>query len=549
MSEFINMDGLFQASFANIILVVILSWYLIAILRYHWIQTSDDPGQLPPAYPAFPPLIGNLITLLWDNERIFRRVTSYGGRPTAARVGILGCDIYLFQDLESIKAIWRASSLSSPIKISIYTFKYFFGVPEMTLNVYRADNSGPYRKPYIGSNIPEDRRTDYLVHHEFKEGLQTRIVEVELSSKWTEFSDFQKFFRKLVGPSLIESIFGPALLRLSPSVIDDLYEFDANVPWLARALPSFIMPQPYRTREKLVDHIRRWHGYAQQQVSESSINVDGDGDPYWGSAFIRNRHSIFSQVGAHDEDAVIALDLGLCFGLVSNTSPAAFLATWHIFKDRSLLSRIRSDLKDHLGTKPLRDVDLKVLLKIPLLESIYAEVLRLYTNIYVMVSSPQDDVTLGRWKLPRNSIALLNSSVSHRDAQFWNTRGGTHPVESFWADRFLTDPHDKNSGPINPAIRGEKKPGVTRPSNYSDEKPPFYSTDGLEASWFPYGGGYSICPGRHLAKSVIIFIFTILATEFDIEFLTDSLVLDKWRFGLGISTPTNKVPVRIRRRS
>ncbi|KAI0426323.1 hypothetical protein F5Y09DRAFT_345836 [Xylaria sp. FL1042] len=195
------------------------------------------------------------------------------------------------------------------------------------------------------------------------------------------------------------------------------------------------MPRPYRAREKFADHMRKWHGYARQHFNESSIYEDGDNDPFWGSAFIRNRHSIFSKVGAHREDAIIALDLGLCFGLVSNTSTAAFLATWHIFRDRSLLGRVRADLNEHLGTKPLRDVDLKGLLQIPLLESVYAEILRLYTNIYVMVSSPQGNVILGRWKLPRNSIALLNSSVSHRDAQFWNTKSGARPVESFWADR------------------------------------------------------------------------------------------------------------------
>jgi hypothetical protein len=241
-----------------------------------------------------------------------------------------------FQDRQSIKRIWKTPSLSSPINISLYTFKFFFGVPEKTLKVYRADNSGPYRKPYAGSTISENRRVDYLAHHEFlralsgpglrptflrfKRALETGADGAELTNEWTELRDFQKFFQNLFGPSLVESVYGPALHRLSPSFMDDLYDFDDNVPWLARMIPSFIMPRPYRIRNKLGRHFRKWHIYARTHFHESSIYEDGDGDPFWGSAFIRNRHAMFSKVGDHDEDAVVALDIGLAFGYDVPTS-------------------------------------------------------------------------------------------------------------------------------------------------------------------------------------------------------------------------------------
>lgn len=164
-----------------------------------------------------------------------------------------------------------------------------------------------------------------------------------------------------------------------------------------------------------------------------------------------------------------------------------------------------------------------------------------------MVSSSQADVGLGRWRLPKDSIGLLNSSLSHRDARFWNTKDGLHPLDGFWADRFLIDPNDPSSGPVNPAVREELGSKTARQSRPVNGKP-FFSTDGLEASWFPYGGGYSICPGRHLAKNVIILTCAILANEYDVEFLTDSLAFDKWRFGLGLATPTKALPFRIKRR-
>lgn len=221
---------------------------------------------------------------------------------------------------------------------------------------------------------------------------------------------------------------------------------------------------------------------------------------------------------------------------------------WHIFQDRPLLDRLRADLQKQLGAVSVRNADIKQLLDIPLLQAIYAETLRLYTKIYVVVSSPQSDVPLGRWKLPKGSVGLLNSSISHQDAEFWNTKNGLHPVDSFWADRFLTDPTDPSSGPVNPAVREARDRGKWRTATASTSEKPYFSMEGLEDSWFPYGGGYSICPGRYLSRNSILFICALLVTEFEIEFLTDSLVPDRWRFGLGIVGPKNKLPFRMKRR-
>ncbi|GAW10852.1 hypothetical protein ANO14919_001870 [Xylariales sp. No.14919] len=211
------------------------------------------------------------------------------------------------------------------------------------------------------------------------------------------------------------------------------------------------MPRPYRIRKRLGDHIRRWHNYARQHFSESRIYGGGDGDPFWGSTLIRNRHAIYKKVDHHDEDAVAALDMGLCFGLV------------------------RADIQAQLGTQSLWEVGHKALTDIPILSSVYAEILRLYTNIYVMVSSSQDDVTLGRWRLPKNAIGLLNSSASHHDSQFWNTANGAHPVGDFWAGRLLINPQDSSSGPINPAIRETQNHWIPRPPKYGGDKLSFYT--------------------------------------------------------------------------
>ncbi|KAK8107008.1 Pfs- NACHT and Ankyrin domain protein [Apiospora kogelbergensis] len=538
--------------YTQIVLTFFLFYYIASVIRYHWTHWSKAEAQVPPLYPSLIPFIGNFLHFLLDNEGLFRRVTSYKGDWAAARVSVPGQSVYLFQDRETIRNIWKAKSLQSPISVSTYIFKFFLGVPEPTIEIYRADISGPYRKPHPASTpMPPKKRVDYLSHQEFLRALSgsglkpllqrfKRALEMHVDGdlgplagdEWTELGSFRRVIRPMIAEPLIESIFGPAILRLNPGFTDDLFEFDANIPWLVRGIPSFIMPRPHRVRKRLASQIRKWQEYASSHFEESSIYDDGDGDPFWGSQFIRNRRSVFKNAGGHDVDAIVALDLGLCFGLVANTSPATLLAAWHIFKDPSLLQRVRGELTD-----------------IPLLQSIYAETLRLYNKIYIMVSSPHTDVPLGRWRLPRNSIGLLNSSISHRDPDVWNTRDGRYPVDAFWADRFLIDPQDPASGPINPAIREAQDHNRRRRSaDAATEERPFFSMDGLEASWFPYGGGFSICPGRHMAKASILYTCALLAHEFDIEFLTGSLVFDNWRSGLGIQETTNDLRFRIRKR-
>lgn len=243
------------------------------------------------------------------------------------------------------------------------------------------------------------------------------------------------------------------------------------------------------------------------------------------------------------------------------------LSAFHIFKDKDLLARVRHDLQQCTGDRPVRDIEPHQLEKgMPLLSSVYAETLRLYIKLHSVYSSPHEDVDLGTWKLPKGSPVILSSEPSHMDATFWNTQDGRHPVGSFWADRFIVDPSDPESGPVRPECR---KP-LVRPEKYEEMKP-YFSTQGCEGAWIPYGGklnshpgcghylihvadahprpgGYSICPGRFLAKNVVTFTSALLASQFDIEIYSESIEFTNRRYGMGVDELKHYIPFRIRRR-
>ena len=64
-----------------------------------------------------------------------------------------------------------------------------------------------------------------------------------------------------------------------------------------------------------------------------------------------------------------------------------------------------------------------------------------------------------------------------------------------------------------------------------------------------YVGGPAMCPGRFLAKNIIMFTCAALISEFDIVPTADVDLtdLDMSRYGLGVVRPKAPAPVRIRK--
>ncbi|KAI0517719.1 cytochrome P450 [Xylaria bambusicola] len=230
--------------------------------------------------------------------------------------------------------------------------------------------------------------------------------------------------------------------------------------------------------------------------------------------------------------------------MVRNTT----MAMIHIFQDKSLAKRVRQELHDSFGDRDVKDIDPKQLAANPLLNSVYAETLRLHVKTYTIIYSSHSNVPLGQYILPRRSVGLVNSHFSHMNPDFWNTYKGRFPLNSFCADRFITDPSDNSTGPIKPERRKSVAGTSTGKIDPVERSGPYFSTDGLDGSWIPYGGGRLMCPGRFLAKNSIILTLATLVSKFDIEFKLDNIEIESKSFGLGTDSSKALVPFRIRPR-
>lgn len=209
-----------------------------------------------------------------------------------------------------------------------------------------------------------------------------------------------------------------------------------------------------------------------------------------------------------------------------------------------MLSRVREEVgKCVVQTDTGKDrFDIKALGKNPLLQSIYAEALRLRIAAFIMRSPERENMKINEWILPKGEIVLIATTPAHMDEKVWNTgKANEYPLDRFWADRFLVYPGDPTSGP--------RKVSYQETSKIQKGEEPRFSLDDLDGSWIPYGGGFRACPGRHFAKREILMTFAIMVTLFDLEVDgSKALQTDPRANGLGAQRPKNQIPFRIRKR-
>ena len=62
-------------------------------------------------------------------------------------------------------------------------------------------------------------------------------------------------------------------------------------------------------------------------------------------------------------------------------------------------------------------------------------------------------------------------------------------------------------------------------------------------------GGHAICPGRFLAKSVILLTCALMVENFDMEVSNGDIEMSYAKFGLGTLRPKKPIPFKLRRRS
>jgi cytochrome P450 len=165
--------------------------------------------------------------------------------------------------------------------------------------------------------------------------------------------------------------------------------------------------------------------------------------------------------------------------------------------DPELVSNIRCEAEAAIAVDPKtgeRVFDVQKLAASPWLQAVYTETLRLRSGFCIIRDAVRDTEIDGT-PIIKGAIVQAPIPIAHHDA-VWEAEG--YAVDEFW-------PHRHVKVVVSTDDKGHRAEKVE------------FALGNRSGYWFPYGGGITMCPGRHFAKLEIMGTLALLVTRFDIE--------------------------------
>ena len=203
------------------------------------------------------------------------------------------------------------------------------------------------------------------------------------------------------------------------------------------------------------------------------------------SHLTKARYNVYVKNGLSSE-AIAHLELSSIIGILINATPSVFWLLFYIYSVPGLLEDLRQEVAKATSTGLLSTQEhrkkhsisvVKLREECPLLVSTYRETLRLKTNNVYTRWVQEDTLLDDRYLLKQGSIVQIPGASMHADPALWGP-----DVKDFNPRRFLKG-------------ATTHRPGAFR----------------------TFGGGTSLCPGRHFALIEIVSTAAMFVMRYDMK--------------------------------
>jgi cytochrome P450 len=480
---------------------------------------------------------------------------------------------------EAVQAMFRAARELSMKPIILVAMRDQFGMHPRDVAVFERDGSGDTSKPLEGwEHMDPAHRVFYNQHRDLAtmlsgaplDGMVGRFTAnyaarlkkptVEIGEEWVELPDLYAFLRGEMFHAACEGLLGERIFEVCPNFSREFWEFDKHLITYLRRTPRWMAPKAYAARDRALASMQKWYEQARAKLDYRDPALAGvEYEPIWGSRLMRMRAEMFDNAGFSLEGSV-CMDLGFLWASNANVIPVTGWVLLNVLLSENLTHRVTAELAECFDEA--KDAfDVSALCSKPLLNGVYLESLRFCAATTSARNPVADDFKLRGWNMPKDSLMLSIVWFGAHDTNFWNQgrigRDGKpeHPVDTYWAERFLEYPDDPASGPVRKSddiIKSLPPKAVEKTAQDDKAAKPINHSAALQGYFYPYGGGSRICPGRHLAKQELLVAVAGMMKEFEIELLDPVSARqakpDMRVFPTGAMCPDRKLPARIRRR-
>lgn len=231
---------------------------------------------------------------------------------------------------------------------------------------------------------------------------------------------------------------------------------------LVGVLPSITARKPIAARNKVAQAFEAY--YKAGGMEKASV-------------LAQNRYNASKNNGVPLAD-IARYEVGGSIAVLVNTAPAAFWTLLLLYSHPSLLDDIRKEIDACTNGTSTKTIDITTLKEAcPLFLSSYQEVLR-YRSMGTSVREVMEDTQLDQWLLKKGALLQMPSRIIHQDSSLWGD------ADQFKPRRFL--PEEKKNRPSDICFRA-------------------------------FGGGKTLCPGRHFATNEILAVVAVFIARLDMK--------------------------------
>ncbi|KAK8040055.1 hypothetical protein PG993_008466 [Apiospora rasikravindrae] len=453
------------------IVMLFVATYLFTSCRFHWTSGHDSRfrGREPPTLPYWIPWLGNAWSMVTDPHKFYEKTLAKrpDNGPVTMRLGPIS--MYLIFGAENVQAIFRNSRSLSFEFMQLRIAEKVKGLPQSDKAKLGLDDSGSGSVPL--NEQRGDERIWHNLHSIYLKNLTERSAVDFLTHKfvaefakqldalpWTQSTTgLYAFLQRYQFNASTITLVGPRILDYGKGSDDKaenqlqfsgtFWEYDAAFMTLMQGMPRFMCRKGWAARDRTLEATRMWLREATEAASKEGKDADPEWDENFGHRLVRERNAELVKYGI-SFDGRAAMHMGLIWAINANAVPMTAYILFELTRDPALLQRVRSEIRvgavfPH-GVGQLDKVDIAALVKLPLLNSVYSECLRLRSSIPIS-RRLHEDVVIDGYTLKKDSFLLAPSWLSHMNEEVWaprgsssTTRGGYIPgAQEFWAERVI----------------------------------------------------------------------------------------------------------------
>ncbi|KAK0735124.1 cytochrome P450 oxidoreductase [Lasiosphaeria miniovina] len=482
-------------------------FFLRALLRL----TQDD--KEPPAVETTIPFLSPILGMLTHKSNFHTHMRDATGLPVYT-LRMPWFRLYVVNSAPLITAVQRQFLTIAFPPIEAKAARHGMGGSKAAFDVLANDMmaDGSYLRTYdaaihpavtLGPELDELNRASVRVLAAAIDDLQERAPQTTGLLAWVRHSMLM---------ATTAAVFGPRNPFDDPAIEAAWLKFEPDMMFfMLNLFPRVLARESFQAREKVA------------AAFDAYYRAEAHLDPA-ASGLTKRRYQHNTEHGIPAAD-IGYFEIGSLFALLGSTLPAAFWMICHIFADPALLDSCRRELQavvsqDVAGDNqlPAYVIDIaRVRASCPVLLATLQEVLRvrgISTSARVVL---EDHVLDGRYLLKKGATVLVPGPVQHSDPAAWGPTVGV-----FDHTRFLRGGKGKRHNPV--AFRA-------------------------------FGGGVTLCPGRHFATTEILALAALMVLRFDVQPVANGVDVP-WSMpptintpmAAAVATPDHDVDVEIRLR-